>query len=124
MNHFDISDIEEEIKSIISKCALNTNQAALFRDIYINKIFQEQKCVTSDYYYYHEWILLQDLIYTRLNIYPNNIIEENIILHEEEQLYNKNEKDYSFMTLQYFNEPLFVFFKTLEIGKFAPYLSI
>jgi hypothetical protein len=119
-----IFDIDPAIKTIFEKINLTNNQISLFVKMYVNNALENKKNVKSDHYNYHEWILLQDHIYTKLGVYPEDIMNQYISLYDEEALYDKNEKTFSFMTLPFFNEPLFVYFKALEIGKFSPYTSI
>jgi hypothetical protein len=123
LNNFDV-EIDANIKMIYEKLNLTQRQIYLFESIYVNDALRNKKCIKSNHNNYHEWILLQDLIYTKLGVYPENIMDQHVSLHDEEALYNKKEKTYIFMTLPYFNEPRFVFFKTLEIGKFSPYTSV
>lgn len=120
----DICAIDPAIKTIFEKINLTNSQISLFVKMYINNALEHKEYVKSDHYNYHEWILLQDLIYTKLGVYPEDIMDQHISLYDEEALYDKNEKTFSFMSLPFFNEPLFVYFKTLEIGKFSPYTSI
>ncbi len=106
----------------------NDSQREKFIIIYMH-ILNKKKNLTADdiengdfnrnYDVYHEWILLLNIIYDKYDLYKN--IEHCNVQHVER---SKNYENFTFQNVKYLHSPKFVYWKTLEIGKFSPYTSV
>ncbi len=102
----------------------NDSQMILFFKIY-NMILKNKKVFTPDDIsnynsdLYHKWILLLAILYEKQNLF-DNIEYCNIQLIEHTKIYS----DFSFKGLKFLHPPNYVYYKSLEIGKFDPYISV
>jgi len=110
----------------VNEFFFSAHQAQLFNTIY-SKIQKMQHPLTSDDPYYHEWILLLQILYSNKCYYLNrdNLIPENYSVAEVEKKYNEGRMcEQTFLNLKFLHDPVFVYCKSLEIGKFAPYTTV
>jgi hypothetical protein len=84
---------------------LTQNQYNIYMNLYIKILLRHSNFDRSDEYY-NEWIILQNKMYTKLNIQD---FEKSDIIKSEENSENVN-------------NPLFVSREELNIGKFSPYI--